>query len=57
MVQKGSGRLTCPRCGNLNKSMIREIEDRTNILMDYPLIYGKKYVCGECGAEWKKEDV
>ncbi len=57
LVQKGSGRLTCPRCGNLNKSMIREVEDRTNILMDYPLIYGKKYVCGECGAEWKKEDV
>ncbi len=57
LVQKGSGRLTCPRCGNLNKSMIREVEDRTNILMDYPLIYGKKYICGECGAEWKKVDV
>ncbi|MHA1718471.1 MAG: hypothetical protein ACTSXK_03030, partial [Promethearchaeota archaeon] len=57
LIQKGSGRLTCPRCGNLNKNMIREVEDRTNILMDYPLIYGKKYICGECGAEWKKEEV
>jgi len=57
LVQKGSGRLTCPRCGNLNKNMIREVEDRTNILMDYPLIYGKKYICGECGAEWRKEEV
>jgi len=53
MVQKGGTRLTCPKCGNYNKAMIREVEDQTNILMDYPRIYGKKYICGACGVSWR----
>ncbi len=53
LVQKG-GRIACPKCGNSNRNLIREVEDRTNIIMDYPVIYGKKFICGQCGAEWRK---
>jgi len=55
LVQTGDGRLACPKCGNPKKNMIREIEDRSNIIMDYPLLYGKKFICGECGAEWRRK--
>lgn len=57
MVQKGEGRIACPKCGNSKRSLIREAEDHTNIIMAYPRIYGKKWICGECGAEWKKTSV
>jgi hypothetical protein len=36
-------------------NMIREVEDEENILMDYPRIYGKKFICGECGTHWRVE--
>lgn len=54
-VQKGGSRLTCPKCGNYNKNMIREQEDREHQIYDYPPIYGKKYVCGQCGISWRWE--
>lgn len=54
LIQRGSGRLTCPKCGNNNSNMIREVQDRKNIIHDYPVIYGKKYICGECGSHWRK---
>ncbi|MFX1394725.1 MAG: hypothetical protein ACFFAH_14285 [Promethearchaeota archaeon] len=45
-------RRTCPKCGNQNLRQIREIVDKTKIISDYPKMYGKKYICGECGTEW-----
>ncbi len=42
----------CPKCLNQKQNMIREVIDRENILMQYPTIYGKKYVCGNCGTTW-----
>ncbi len=56
LVQKGSGRLTCPKCGNVTRNMIRETDDPTHIVMDYPLIYGKKYHCGICGTWWRRDE-
>ncbi len=32
---------------------IHEEIDKTNIIMAYPRIYGKKYKCGVCGTQWK----
>jgi len=45
-------RRICPKCGNQNLRQIREIIDKTKIISDYPKMYGKKYICGECGTEW-----
>ncbi|UYP46080.1 hypothetical protein NEF87_002365 [Candidatus Lokiarchaeum ossiferum] len=42
----------CPKCLNQNQAMIREVIDRDNVLMQYPTIYGKKYICGNCGNDW-----
>ncbi len=56
LTQKGTGRVACPACGNSDKYMIREVEDREKIILDYPLIYGKKYICGRCGAHWRREE-
>ncbi len=56
MVQRDGGRLKCPRCGNIKVVMIREVEDKTHILNDYPLIYAKKYICGVCGTHWRVEE-
>ncbi len=46
-------RRTCPNCGNNNRKLIRELIDRENIIMENPNIYGLKYICGNCGYEWK----
>ncbi|MFX0057144.1 MAG: hypothetical protein ACFE85_06290 [Candidatus Hodarchaeota archaeon] len=43
----------CPRCGNKNLSQIREMDDKNNIILSYPKIFGKKYRCGQCGTEWR----
>ena len=43
----------CPYCGNTNKSQIREQDDKTHVIYTYPMIYGKKYQCGQCGKEWR----
>lgn len=56
LVQRDGGRLRCPRCGNIKSNMIRQIEDKTHILNDYPLIYGKKHICGTCGTHWRVEE-
>ena len=55
LIQNGGTRLTCPKCGNYKKNMIREVDDREHIINDYPIIYGKKYICGVCGSEWRWE--
>jgi len=46
-------RRKCPTCLNTNKKYIRELNDKSNIIMHYPRIYGKKYKCGICRTEWK----
>ena len=43
----------CSKCFNQNQNSIREIEDKTVVLMEYPRIYGMKYVCGNCGHSWR----
>ncbi|NHJ25068.1 MAG: hypothetical protein EAX89_10860 [Candidatus Lokiarchaeota archaeon] len=40
----------CPKCGNIDKSKIREVPDKTRII--YGMLYAKKYKCGLCGNEW-----
>lgn len=52
-VLEGPSRRECPVCGNANKSQIYEIVDKTNIILDYPRIFGKKFKCGSCGIFWK----
>jgi len=51
-----SGRITCPKCGNVNRNMMREVEDRSHIIMDYPLMFGRKFICGKCNTQFRKED-
>ncbi len=52
LVSKNSaGRRKCPSCGDLTS--IHEVTDKTQIILDYPRIYGKKKYCGICGFEWK----
>ena len=46
-------RRKCPTCFNTNKKFIREFTDKSNIIMQYPRIYGKKFKCGICTTEWK----
>ncbi len=43
----------CPQCGNINKAQIRELDDKTRVIYSYPKIYAKKYICGQCGKEWR----
>ena len=37
--------------------MIREVIDHENLIYDYGTdkIYGFKYICGQCGKQWKTE--
>ena len=54
-IEKTEGRRVCPKCNNENKMSIHESIDKSNIILDYPRIYGKKYRCGECGCEWREK--
>lgn len=47
------GRRKCPSCDNKNPASIKELVDKTNVIFNYPRMYGKKSKCGECGVEWK----
>ena len=44
----------CPQCFNQNQHNIREVEDKSVILMEYPRIYGMKFICGNCGKDWRE---
>ena len=52
-IVEGTSRRVCPICGNTVKATIQELADKTNIIMSYPKVYGKKYKCGQCGQEWR----
>jgi predicted RNA-binding Zn-ribbon protein involved in translation (DUF1610 family) len=49
--EQGTGRLACPQCGN---TKVKEMEDKDNVISFIPTpIYGTKYMCPVCKAEWK----
>ncbi|MFX0137380.1 MAG: hypothetical protein ACFFDN_27320 [Candidatus Hodarchaeota archaeon] len=52
-IIEGKSRRECPVCGNTRHIYIHEEIDKTNIILDYPRIYGKKYKCGACGGQWR----
>ncbi|MHA2287913.1 MAG: hypothetical protein ACXABG_03915 [Promethearchaeota archaeon] len=54
-VEKPEGRRRCPKCGTEDKSMIHESVDKSNIILDYPRVYGKMYHCGECATDWREK--
>jgi hypothetical protein len=54
-VEKLEGRRRCPECGTDDPHMIHESVDKSNIILDYPRVYGKKYKCGQCGVEWREK--
>ncbi len=54
-VERIEGRRKCPECGTDNPIMIHESVDKSNIILDYPRIYGKKYLCGQCGIQWREK--
>ncbi|TFG05714.1 MAG: hypothetical protein EU539_09010 [Promethearchaeota archaeon] len=41
----------CPHCGNSNKAQIRELDDKERPI--WGNFYAKKYICGQCGKEWR----
>lgn len=51
-IIEGYSRRICPHCDNNRQMSIQEKIDKKNIIMQYPRIYGKKYVCGLCGTNW-----
>ena len=51
-IVEGYSRRKCPHCHNDRHMFIHEEIDKTNIIMAYPRIYGKKYKCGKCGTYW-----
>lgn len=55
VIPKPEGRRLCPICENENWYKIHETIDRTDIICDYPKIYGKKYTCSGCGTVWKEK--
>ncbi|MHA1508258.1 MAG: hypothetical protein ACTSO6_06095 [Promethearchaeota archaeon] len=54
-IEKHDGRRKCPKCNIEDKKMIHETIDKSNIILDYPRVYGKKYKCGSCGIEWREK--
>lgn len=54
-IEKMEGRRKCPNCANEDKMMIHESVDKSNIILDYPRMYGKKYRCGLCGCLWREK--
>ena len=54
-IKKTEGRRKCPSCDEENKFMIHESTDKSNIISDYPRMYGRKYCCGRCGQEWREK--
>jgi len=52
VIENSTGRRKCPSCGD--QGSIHEVTDKSQLILDYPRIYGKKKYCGNCGFEWKK---
>ena len=54
-VEVPEGRRRCPNCSTEDPHMIHESVDKSNIILDYPRVYGKKYTCGNCGQIWREK--
>ncbi|MFW9822227.1 MAG: hypothetical protein ACFFE4_04800 [Candidatus Thorarchaeota archaeon] len=54
-VEATEGRRRCPNCNTEDPHMIHESTDKSNVILDYPRVYGKKYTCGECGTIWREK--
>jgi len=54
-IEKPEGRRKCPKCAVEDPRTIHESVDKSNIILDYPRVYGKKYKCGQCGIEWREK--
>ncbi|MHA2007869.1 MAG: hypothetical protein ACXABO_10910 [Promethearchaeota archaeon] len=54
-VEAPEGRRSCPECSTEDPHMIHESVDKSNIILDYPRVYGKKYTCGNCGQIWREK--
>ncbi|MHA1986289.1 MAG: hypothetical protein ACW98D_06605 [Promethearchaeota archaeon] len=54
-VEQTEGRRKCPECGVDDPHMIHESTDKSNIILDYPRVYGKKFTCGSCGLLWREK--
>jgi hypothetical protein len=54
-IEKLEGRRKCPECDTDDPHMIHESVDKSNIILDYPRVYGKKYLCGTCGCLWREK--
>ncbi|MHA1471967.1 MAG: hypothetical protein ACTSQW_02590 [Promethearchaeota archaeon] len=54
-IEKPEGRRRCPKCSIEEKNMIHETIDKSNIILDYPRIYGKMYHCGSCSTDWREK--
>ena len=54
-IEKMEGRRKCPNCANEDKMMLHETVDKSNIILDYPRMYGKKFRCGLCGCLWREK--
>jgi hypothetical protein len=54
-IEKLEGRRKCPECDTDDPHMIHESVDKSNIILDYPRVYGKKYLCGNCGCLWREK--
>ncbi|MHA1914547.1 MAG: hypothetical protein ACW986_15065 [Promethearchaeota archaeon] len=52
IIEPSIGRRRCPSCGD--EGSIREVIDKTVLILDYPRIYGKKNHCCRCAYEWRK---
>jgi len=53
VIETPDGRRKCPICNNQNQRLIREVDDKSKVINAYPKMYGKKFKCGQCGAEWR----
>jgi len=54
-VEQSEGRRKCPECGIDDPHMIHETTDKSNIILDYPRVYGHKFTCGSCGVIWREK--
>ncbi len=54
-IEAPEGRRKCPECGTDDPHMIHESVDKSNVILDYPRVYGKKYTCGNCGVLWREK--
>ena len=54
-IEAPEGRRKCPECAIEDPHMIHESVDKSNIILDYPRVYGKKFTCGQCGVIWREK--